>query len=217
MYVEVSPLKCHQSNFMFKIRRKMCFLARWQAGKTAGYAPSSNLQAREPVLYASWASGPYHGRFWVPLSPWLLVCLHRLPTHQKGISPVCWEYIVPGDSDLLSCLNIRVLLVGDRDDLCCYLFCCLHVWPAHQDTDHQLALEWFLLNPCSDHPLTDHLHCGLWCLLREETAPKSQWEVLSLCAAWLFDYDAYITFPFPDSSVGKESACNAGDPGSIPG
>ena len=23
--------------------------------------------------------------------------------------------------------------------------------------------------------------------------------------------------PFPDSSVGKESACNAGDPGSIPG
>ena len=26
-----------------------------------------------------------------------------------------------------------------------------------------------------------------------------------------------ILFIFPDSSVGKESACNAGDPGSIPG
>ena len=26
-----------------------------------------------------------------------------------------------------------------------------------------------------------------------------------------------ITLLFPDSSVGKESACNAGDPGSIPG
>ena len=25
------------------------------------------------------------------------------------------------------------------------------------------------------------------------------------------------TLGFPDSSVGKESACNAGDPGSIPG
>ena len=28
--------------------------------------------------------------------------------------------------------------------------------------------------------------------------------------------DVYISV-FPDSSVGKESACNAGDPGSIPG
>ena len=28
----------------------------------------------------------------------------------------------------------------------------------------------------------------------------------------------YVTYwEFPDSSVGKESACNAGDPGSIPG
>ena len=27
----------------------------------------------------------------------------------------------------------------------------------------------------------------------------------------------YILMGFPDSSVGKESACNAGDPGSIPG
>ena len=26
-----------------------------------------------------------------------------------------------------------------------------------------------------------------------------------------------IILGFPDSSVGKESACNAGDPGSIPG
>ena len=27
----------------------------------------------------------------------------------------------------------------------------------------------------------------------------------------------YIIWGFPDSSVGKESACNAGDPGLIPG
>ena len=26
-----------------------------------------------------------------------------------------------------------------------------------------------------------------------------------------------LTYGFPDSSVGKESACNEGDPGSIPG
>lgn len=51
---------------------KMCFLPRWQAGKTAGYAPSSNPQTREQVLCASWASGPHHGRFWVPLGPRLL-------------------------------------------------------------------------------------------------------------------------------------------------
>ena len=28
---------------------------------------------------------------------------------------------------------------------------------------------------------------------------------------------AVIHYGFPDSSVGKESTCNAGDPGSIPG
>ena len=27
----------------------------------------------------------------------------------------------------------------------------------------------------------------------------------------------YVYMGFPDSSVGKESTCNAGDPGSIPG
>ena len=27
----------------------------------------------------------------------------------------------------------------------------------------------------------------------------------------------FFLFPFPHSSVGKESTCNAGDPGSIPG
>ena len=27
----------------------------------------------------------------------------------------------------------------------------------------------------------------------------------------------YMTLDFPDSPVGKESACNAGDPSSIPG
>ena len=30
-------------------------------------------------------------------------------------------------------------------------------------------------------------------------------------------YLFFVKLGFPDSSVGKESACNAGDPGSIPG
>ena len=39
---------------------------------------------------------------------------------------------------------------------------------------------------------------------------------------YIFAYPLIFRFPshffgFPDSSVGKESACNAGDPGSIPG
>ena len=33
---------------------------------------------------------------------------------------------------------------------------------------------------------------------------------------YIYMYIIYI-LGFPDSSVGKESACNAGDPGSIPG
>ena len=43
-------------------------------------------------------------------------------------------------------------------------------------------------------------------------------EILSSCFAVIFSYNiatiCYL-FGFPDSSVGKESACNAGDPGSI--
>lgn len=95
---------------------------------------STNKRAGPLCLLGLWST-PWQilGTSGPPAADWLL-------THQKGISPVCWEYIVPGDSDLLSCLDIRVLLFGDRDDLCHYL-CCLHVWPAHQDTDHQLALE----------------------------------------------------------------------------
>ena len=46
---------------------------------------------------------------------------------------------------------------------------------------------------------------------------------LSTCSSWTaaryltihLNYDTI--YGFPDSSVGKESACNAGDPGSIPG
>ena len=33
----------------------------------------------------------------------------------------------------------------------------------------------------------------------------------------MFDKIQYILRGFPDSSVGKESTCNAGDPGSVPG
>ena len=40
----------------------------------------------------------------------------------------------------------------------------------------------------------------------------------SHCLAWvLFPVSEAHLWGFPDSSVGKESACNAGDPGSIPG
>ena len=34
---------------------------------------------------------------------------------------------------------------------------------------------------------------------------------------WIAISKYYTTMAFPDSSVGKESACNAGDPGLIPG
>ena len=33
----------------------------------------------------------------------------------------------------------------------------------------------------------------------------------------IFTYVVHVYISFPDISVGKESACNAGDPGSIPG
>ena len=34
---------------------------------------------------------------------------------------------------------------------------------------------------------------------------------------WKLKFDCFNNKGFPDSLIGKESACNAGDPGSIPG
>ena len=43
-------------------------------------------------------------------------------------------------------------------------------------------------------------------------------KLMSGCKVYVCVYVyAYISMGFPDSSVGKESVCNAGDPGSIPG
>ena len=39
---------------------------------------------------------------------------------------------------------------------------------------------------------------------------------LAFTVCWFFD-DSYSDWGFPESSVGKESACNAGDPNLIPG
>ena len=47
------------------------------------------------------------------------------------------------------------------------------------------------------------LGCRLWGLAQSRT--------------WLKQLSSSIVFIFPDSSVGKESACNAGDPDLIPG
>ena len=41
--------------------------------------------------------------------------------------------------------------------------------------------------------------------------------LLLMVSLELFYTDLLIAMGFPDSSVGKESACNAGDPGLIPG
>ena len=47
-----------------------------------------------------------------------------------------------------------------------------------------------------------------------ESSPKKQ--NLNLpCNSYL--HSTYIVFDFPGSADGKESACNAGDPGSVPG
>ena len=42
-------------------------------------------------------------------------------------------------------------------------------------------------------------------------------EALVLVPALVLIHQCYCYVGFPDSSVGKESACNTGDPGSIPG
>ena len=41
--------------------------------------------------------------------------------------------------------------------------------------------------------------------------------LLVLRDKYLNYFSAFLSMGFPDSSVGKESTCSAGDPGSIPG
>ena len=62
--------------------------------------------------------------------------------------------------------------------------------------------------------LTDYLGISSWLMRRLKTSLDGVlWRILFVC---LFVSPAQ-TSGFPDSSVGKESACNAGDPNSIPG
>lgn len=119
-------------------------------------------------LFSTWADPPAPtkdsswccGGLWALLGLWLLYHLHQLLMQQKGNSPVCWDYTLLGDYDLVQYLNTRILLpVYGSNNPCCYLLCHLHVWSAHQDTSHQLALAWFLQSLHSSHPLPDHLHC----------------------------------------------------------
>ena len=49
-------------------------------------------------------------------------------------------------------------------------------------------------------------------------AVKPATPICSSLGTWFsFFWSIFIYLGFPDSSVGKESTCNAGDPGSIPG
>ena len=57
---------------------------------------------------------------------------------------------------------------------------------------------------------TDHLSASRITLCYEPA-------LYSLQSGPGWHWDSLITFSFPDSSVGKESTYNAGDPGSIPG
>ena len=45
--------------------------------------------------------------------------------------------------------------------------------------------------------------------------PYSAWHIGAYSLIWIAHASSYMCFP--DSSVGKESACNTGDPGSVPG
>ena len=45
-----------------------------------------------------------------------------------------------------------------------------------------------------------------------------EWVAIFFCNAWKWKVDRLLSYVgFPSGSVGKESACKAGDPGSIPG
>ena len=57
---------------------------------------------------------------------------------------------------------------------------------------------------------TDHLSASRITLCYEPA-------LYSLQSGPGWHWDSLITFSFPDSSVGKESTCNTGDPSSIPG
>ena len=81
--------------------------------------------------------------------------------------------------------------------------------------------------------ITENLMCSIptylgaiWGLvsvpLNSKLKLKSSWNAYCSCRGTIYIYMfvcvyIYIYMGFPHSSIGKESACNAGDPGSIPG
>ena len=70
--------------------------------------------------------------------------------------------------------------------------------------------------------LSSHLYCLMQCLIQSRCS-TSMYEMNEWKNEWtsecmdLLSCLAHVFWGFPDSSVGKESTCNAGDPGSMPG
>lgn len=112
-------------------------------------------RADEQFLRAPRDPSPCHSRFWTPLG--LPAAGPPAPTSgapEREFSCLlrfyCAWWFWPA-------------LTADWDDLCCYILYHLCVLPAHRDIGYQLALEWFLPNPHSGHPLPDHLNrCPCW-------------------------------------------------------
>ena len=100
-------------------------------------------------------------------------------------------------------------------------------WTAACQASLSFTISWSLLKLMSIESVMPSNHLILFRpLLLPSILPSIRVfsNELAFCIRWSFSTSTYealtvstVFYGFPDSSVGKESACNAGDPCSIPG
>ena len=255
MYVEVSPLKCHQSNFMFKIRRKY---ASWLDGRQARL-----LGMHRPRIYKQESQSS------MPLGP----LVHTMADYECVWAPGCWS----------ACTNFPLtrkgFLLFAENILCLVILICFHASTSGYSlsvTEMTFAAIFFVVYMCDlptkiqiiSWPWSDFLwtlvaiilylitsivdygacwerkqlqnHSGRYCpyaphdsLIMMPTLPSpsltAQLRICLQCRRPWFDswvrkilwrrdrLPTPVFLGFPCGSAGKESACNAGDLGLIPG
>ena len=119
-----------------------------------------------------------------------------LSTPQPALStpwaPSCWstQKGILLFAKILLCLVILICLNWWSNDVHYYLMYHLYVLPVHRDIDYQLALEWFLSDPHSSHPLPDHLSC---CPCWERKSLQNHHGATGSNHGWLCGYNAHVT------------------------
>lgn len=118
--------------------------------------------------------------------------VHTTASSEYPWAPSCWstQKGILLFAKILLCLVILICLNRWSNDVHYYLMYHLYVLPVHRDIDYQLALEWFLSDPHSSHPLPDHPSC---CPCWERKSLQNHHGATGSNHGWLCGYNAHVT------------------------